>query len=280
MWRVVLAGALFSSLAASYNILGLFPHAGRSHFNAFEPLLKELAARGHNVTVISHFPQAIALPRYKDVSLKGTDESSVECFAFQEFSYARLMKYYEPLYLAALGRNSCERALQSQDLLNFLEHDREARFDAVIAGFFNSDCLLGFVHMFRAPLIGIGSNTLMSWTNMRFGNIDHPAYVPNNFLDHTDRLTFLERVENTVMNVFVKYVYYHLIDTPTYEIVKPHFGDDLPPLSQIAANASIMLSNSHYSLFRPRPLVPAVIEVCGLHIGENKPLPKVFLLPH
>lgn len=274
MWREIFINILlFVSLSKCYNILGLFPHAGKSHFKAFEPLLKKLANKGHNVTVVSHFPQKTALLRYKDVSLEGTEASFVECFSFQEFSYTHLMKYYEPLYLAELGRNSCERAFHSENLLEFIKTDKQ--FDVIITEFFNSDCMLAFVHKFKAPLIGIGSNTIMSWMNMRFGNIDHPAYVPSNFLDHTDKLSFIERVENAMMNVFSKFVYYYYIDRPTYDIVKPYFGEDLPQLSDIAINASLMLSNSHFSLFTPRPLVPSVIEVCGLHIEDTKPLPKV-----
>lgn len=275
MWIFIIFTFISSSLVNCYEILGLFPHAGRSHFNAFEPLLKKLASKGHNVTVISHFPQKNPLVSYNDVSLEGTDDSYAECFTFAQFSYTNLMKYYEPLYLAELGRNSCITALQSNELLDFIKQD-DGHFDVIIAEFFNSDCLLGFVHKYKAPLIGIGSNTIMPWMNMRFGNIDHPAYVPNNFLDHTDDMSFIQRVESTIMNVFVKYVYHYLIDKPTYDIVQPYFGEDLPLLSDIAMNSSMLLTNSHFSLFSPRPLVPSVIEVSGLHIEDLKSLPKVF----
>lgn len=281
MWTFILFTfiLLSSSLVNCYEILGLFPHAGRSHFNAFEPLLKKLASKGHNVTVISHFPQKNPLATYNDVSLEGTDDSCSEWFTFQQFTYTNLMKYYEPLYLAKLGINSCKNAFQSNELLTFLKKN-DAHFDLIITEFFNSDCLLGFVHKYKAPLIGMSSNTIMPWMHMRFGNVEHPAYVPNNFLDHTDRMSFMQRVESTIMNVFVKFVYYYLIDIPTYDIVKPYFGDDLPLLSDIAMNSTLFLTNTHFSLFSPRPLVPSVIEVSGLHIGDVKPLPKVlfFLL--
>lgn len=53
----------------SMNVLGIFPHPAISHFKAFQPLLIELAARGHGVSVVSHFPKSDALENYHDFTL-------------------------------------------------------------------------------------------------------------------------------------------------------------------------------------------------------------------
>lgn len=55
--------------ATGYKILGLFPHPGVSHFNAFQPILKGLADAGHEITVISHFPEKNPPANYKDMPL-------------------------------------------------------------------------------------------------------------------------------------------------------------------------------------------------------------------
>lgn len=60
-----------NGLADGANILGVFHFNGKSHFIMFEALMKGLAAKGHQVTVVSHFPQEKPLPNYKDLSLKG-----------------------------------------------------------------------------------------------------------------------------------------------------------------------------------------------------------------
>jgi glucuronosyltransferase len=52
----------------SARILALFNFNGRSHFLMFEALLKELAARGHQVFVVGHFPQKKPIPNYIDIS--------------------------------------------------------------------------------------------------------------------------------------------------------------------------------------------------------------------
>lgn len=62
------------SFVSGFEILGVFPHPGKSHFDVFEPLMEKLALRGHNVTVLSHFPREKPLNGYNDVSLRGTSK--------------------------------------------------------------------------------------------------------------------------------------------------------------------------------------------------------------
>lgn len=56
----------------SANILAFLPTLARSHYGAFQPMLKELAVRGHNITVLSHFALKDPPPNYHhiDVSIK------------------------------------------------------------------------------------------------------------------------------------------------------------------------------------------------------------------
>lgn len=49
--------------AHNYNILAIFPLNARSHFVMFERLLKGLAAKGHEIDVVSHYPQKNSVPR-------------------------------------------------------------------------------------------------------------------------------------------------------------------------------------------------------------------------
>lgn len=69
--------AIFSMLyhpsvdAVSLKILGIFPHPGKSHFYFFHPILRELAVRGHDVTVISPFPDKNPPKGYHDLQIPG-----------------------------------------------------------------------------------------------------------------------------------------------------------------------------------------------------------------
>lgn len=77
VWQCIKYLVVFMFLSVTscsgYRILGLFPHPGVSHFHFFHPIMRELAEAGHNVTVVSHFPDARASKNYKDLPLTGMD---------------------------------------------------------------------------------------------------------------------------------------------------------------------------------------------------------------
>lgn len=51
------------------NILVFAPMPFKSHFRGFQPLFKELASRGHNLTVVSIFPLKTPMPNYTDIPI-------------------------------------------------------------------------------------------------------------------------------------------------------------------------------------------------------------------
>lgn len=61
----------------SANILGIFPFAGPSQYILVQPYLKNLAARGHQVTVINAFPQKEPIANFIDIPV-------LEVFKIQE----------------------------------------------------------------------------------------------------------------------------------------------------------------------------------------------------
>lgn len=63
-----------------YRILGVFPHFGISHFYVFHPIMRGLAEAGHNVSVVSYFPDKNPHPNYKDFILKKDDYILTESF--------------------------------------------------------------------------------------------------------------------------------------------------------------------------------------------------------
>lgn len=58
------------------NILVFWPLPIPSHFRSFEPLFTELAHRGYNVTVVSHFPKSIPVVNYTDITI--TEETKLK----------------------------------------------------------------------------------------------------------------------------------------------------------------------------------------------------------
>lgn len=232
--------------------------------------MKGLAARGHQVFVVSHFPQSHSVLNYTDISLVGSMKNAVEDTPLENVGDGDVLLSVN--MLANLAVEICEKTLSFPRIQELIKS--EEKFDLIIVELFNTDCMLGFVHKFRVPFIAIGTSVMMPWGNARFGNPDNPSYIPHHFLAHADRMSFSERIVNTVYQMSVQWAYHFLMDMPTQRIARRYFGDSLPPLADIARNTSLLLLNSHFSMNQPRPLVTQIVEVGGLHLSPPKPLPE------
>lgn len=83
---IVFCGILIS-VSSAYKILGVFPITAKSHFILFESLMKTLAKRGHQVDIVSHFPQKKPIKNYQDIiSLQGLMESPVNNYTIEQAS--------------------------------------------------------------------------------------------------------------------------------------------------------------------------------------------------
>jgi glucuronosyltransferase len=85
--------ALRSLSSEGFRILGVFPHPAISHFRAFQPLLVELAALGHDVVVVSHFPDTNAPDNYRDLVLDQSDIMTSTA-SVEEVSAIEILCYY------------------------------------------------------------------------------------------------------------------------------------------------------------------------------------------
>ncbi|CAH0561449.1 unnamed protein product [Brassicogethes aeneus] len=256
----------------SYNILTVFPHPGKSHFNVFQPLVKELARKGHNVTVISYFPLDEPMKNYNDVALVG-DKTQQEGKITLMMRYDdRISRWSDTFFLEKMGYDSCEKNLAQHNVQALFKSDE--KFDLILMEFFNSDCFSVFSEKFKAPLIGFSTCTIIPWTNGRFGNPDNPSYIPNPSLPLSDQMTFLQRVENFALTTFQKIYYAYKVSSNEDEIIKKNVATQLKPLQEIIRNSSLLLVNTHFTINLPRPLAPNVIEIGGIHVGQNKKLSK------
>lgn len=274
--NVLIFIVIFAS-ASSYKILGIFEHPGRSHFEVFKPLLVALAERGHEVTTLGYFPSKTKIPRYKDVVLKFPGNSVQDTVKLVDFQGARFEKILGANFIHGFATMSCQVAITSKaykDLYNSTE-----KFDLIISEFFNTNCLLtAIAEKWKVPIIGITSHALMPWTNRWVGNPDNPAYIPSIFMDYSDKLTFIERVENTLMWIYTTNYFVYMTEKQDTDFIQQHIRKGPHNPSEIMLNTSLILTNTHFTVHRPRPLVPGVIEVAGIHLEKLKKIPTVGLI--
>ena len=92
-------------------------------------------------------------------------------------------------------------------------------------------------------------------------------------------MNFVERILNTFANFVV--FWGASLPYPIHEkIDRSHLGENVPSIDTILSNASMILSNSHFSLTFPRPYLPDVVDIGGSHRRPGNTLPKVLQGSH
>lgn len=88
-------------------------------------------------------------------------------------------------------------------------------------------------------------------------------------------MTFSERFLNFGMNVLFDGLYSFYYLPVMEELYREKVGSETPGSGEILGKASMILSNGHFALARPKPNLPDVVDVGGIHSRKAKPLPKV-----
>ncbi|CAB3222586.1 unnamed protein product [Arctia plantaginis] len=272
--------------AQAARILGLFPHTGKSHQMVFDPLLKTLAERGHHLTVVSFFPIKDPPANYTTVSLEGLSPLGLETvdLSFYEddasatvLSLLGIKQIYQQFMdfqpLSDLALDVCSKLVDFQPLAEVLQKS----YDIILVETFNSDCMLGLAHVYglKAPFVSLLTSSMMHWCPDRIGVTDNPSYVPILSSEFTSEMSFMQRLENTFMNVYYKIWYRYAIQLKEKAMIEKRFGRRIPDLQDLGKNVTAMMLNTFHSLNGVRPLLPGVIEVGGMHLD-----PRPRAIPH
>ncbi|XP_049946280.1 UDP-glycosyltransferase UGT5-like [Schistocerca serialis cubense] len=249
-------------------VLGLFQAGGRSQWGLAETFLRALERRGHHVTAVTTFPSSRVDGNWTEILIPHPITGDFNTFEMLVSDFVGTLKLFSDVAVIM-----CHSFLGDENVQNLYRSGK--KFDVVVLEPFPAECLLAFAHRFGAPVVALSTFVGTDWIADMVGNPTPYSYVPNAFLQLTTRMNFLERVQNTLAGIIpsiVRQLYYlPKLD----EIVRMYLNDtELPKLSEIEKQISLLLINYHFTHGCPRPLVPNMVEVGGLHIKTPKALPE------
>ncbi|XP_050677454.1 UDP-glycosyltransferase UGT5-like [Leptidea sinapis] len=250
-----------------YNILGVFPFMGKSHFYVYDVYLKELARRGHNLTVISYFPQKQPLENYHDIDL-GKGKSLFELNHPVSVSYAQALLSFAILQ-PIVGSYTCRQILDDEEVQDIILTQR--KFDLVVAEQFNTDCPLAIAHLLKAPVVGITSYMLLPWHYPRYGVPYNPSYILYDVYHGGTKPTFLQRIVRSFSYQFINFLQKHICKHE--DSVISHYYDNVPSVEELGRQVKFLLLYQNLVLAGSQILPPNVVEVGGYHIAQPKQLP-------
>ncbi|KDR22772.1 hypothetical protein L798_15644, partial [Zootermopsis nevadensis] len=269
------------------NILAVFSVPAPSHMALKSALLTELAAKGHHVTVISSFPEKVSVPNYTDIPVLSQEFVKIGMNDRKVYDFVHQNALMMQIRFWQIAGDMCSEILSDKRVQELID-STDLHFDVIILEAFFSDCFLPFGYKFKAPIIKFCTFGGTNWMGYWVGNPNPYSYVPDGLLGFSDRMNLWERIINSLCGVFFTLGRQFYFLPRQDKIVKPFFKDveGLPHLAELdATSTALLLVNSHFSISSPKPLMPNIVQVGGLHIKPPKPLPddlQVFLddAPH
>lgn len=254
------------------NILAIFPTPARSHQIIFDAILVELYQRGHNLTVVTQYPET--LEEYKGIKVLGIKGS---------FNYNSTI---EDIY--NLSANSIKRVhINFIDHYNFVNNiflhenmkpiwNKESQYDLILTEMFLTDVFMVVPYMYKVPCITISSSILQPQHSDRLGLPDNPSYIPSYVSPFSGKMSFPERFANTFISIYYKWYHDYISNAIANEVIQKFFvGENIPRIQDLLSISSLTLVNTHPIINEARPLPPNVVEIGGVHVKPAKKLNQV-----
>lgn len=259
---------VFTQLSTCARILIVSPAASLSHNLFYRPIVEELSLRGHQVTVI-------AGDTFNNPELTNLTEINVHDETYgvinsgdlllknqlNKLTTMEFIKSYSPLVVPIL-RNILKNK-QVQEIL------KNGEFDLVMVEHLNFPVLFGLKEHFKCPLIGIISFELTMTGHDTVGNPTYPSYAADFGGYAGPDLTFWERLDNFLYALEARrYHYWEII--PEHEMLAEEIFGKQMDLVKAERSVDLILVNSNPVFHEPKPSVPAIVEIGGLHSRKSQ----------
>nr|XP_022918225.1 UDP-glucuronosyltransferase 2C1-like [Onthophagus taurus] len=263
----------------SAKILGIFNMPSYSHFVLGETLFKELAKQGHEVTMMSAFPQKTPIKNYRDIYLEEASIAFKEHMksGFDLLNFGKIPFIVKLFFISRMTFNVMEQSFENKDVQNLIKSDE--KFDLIIIEAFLNEAFYGFAHKFKAPVISLGTSDSSIWVNRLTANPSPSSFVASPMLPYSPEMNLFQRLNNLISEITGELVF-NLFSKPQQNALMHKYFPNAPHLDDLVYNTSFVLLNSHPAQSAPVPLTPNMKQIGGFHINHDNKLPddiKKFL---
>lgn len=180
-----------------------------------------------------------------------------------------------------LGVQLSETIMTHKIMKEFIQSNSNS-FELILIESFCQEYTVAIGHKFNAPVINLVPAAIWGSISKWLHVPSTFSYIPDSCLKSANYMSFMKRLKNTITGIMQLYVENYAYLPKMKEVMDKHLRYDgwesRPTLEHMLHNVSLTLVNSHHAIGVPRPYLPGVIEVGGMHIKEPKYLPKVHVL--
>ncbi|XP_065368887.1 UDP-glucosyltransferase 2-like [Calliphora vicina] len=248
------------------NILAISSLPQPAKYGVMSSILNGLNERGHQITWVIRFSKQSQLHNnIRQILIQEHEELYKEFISFS-------MEDLDRSFFANLQNIFGKGVLVTSDIINnpsVKEIMKHEQFDLIIFETFMTEALYGLGEYFNAPMVGISSFGTSTSLDKLVGNVSPTSFIPTLFIQHIFEVTFLHRFLNVALSLVDKMTYDLLYLPHQRKLYEEFFPNATVNFDQANRNFSLVLLNQHHSMLFPRPYLPNMIEVAGLHIDER-----------
>ncbi|XP_004596265.2 UDP-glucuronosyltransferase 2B14-like [Ochotona princeps] len=249
-------------------------------------ILDELVRRGHEVIVLRNSASIFLDPskhtgiKFETFPIDATKADSEAFFVQLVTTWTNALQdpYWE--YLPALQKLFsgysddreflCKAAVLNKKLMRKLQ---ESKFDILISDTFGP-CGELLAELLKIPFVySLRFSPGYTMEKYSGGLSLPPSYVPMMLSDLSGQMTFMERVKNMLIMLYFDFWFQTFNEKRWDQFCSEVLGRPVT-FYELVAKADIWLIRSYWDLEFPRPTLPNVHFVGGLHCKPAKPLPK------
>ncbi|KAG8288669.1 UDP-glucuronosyltransferase 1-1 [Homalodisca vitripennis] len=263
-------------VSTAARILALCSTASHSHSLWCFQYMSALAERGHQTTVLALDEPKIKVPNMTTFLVDRAYEETFTDGIISDWLSNRKIGMINVAF-KNWDEASSKAIMHSKALKELIKQNENKKkpFDLIIHDHTSVHALLGMVPLFgNPPLILASTFGTPQWLPFRAGNIFNPAYVPSMITSADHHMTFYQRCENLFYYIFLEWYTKFVTEPFQDQLMREVFGPNLPHVRDIVKQANIIIVNHHFAMNSPRPVLPGVVEIAGLHISKPKPLPQ------
>nr|AAP48595.1 UDP glycosyltransferase 1 family polypeptide A5 [Mus musculus] len=258
----------------------VFP-VGGSHWLSMRDVVRELHAQGHQTVVLApevnmrikeedFFTFKVYAVPYTRQELEEMMENLKVFFDTGNYM-KKIFKTSEALRnMSTVLLKTCTNILHNESLLH---HLNSSSFDVVFTDpVFPCGALL-------AKYLGIPAVFFLRYIpcGIEYEATQCPSpssYIPNLFTRLSDHMDFLQRVQNMLYHLVLKYIC-HLLITPYESLASELFQREVSSV-ELFSYASVWLFRGDFVLDYPRPIMPNMVFIGGINCVTKKPLSQEF----
>jgi len=250
----------------------------KSHRISMMPIVKGLAERGHNVTVVSPNKWSEVIEGVREIQVKsifvGVGGTSFNWFEMNENSGVpkKTFDIFKNLVNTAF-KPMFTTLMDNQEFHQLL---KDHKVDLVIIDDSFHDFTLPVIEeLIGAPFILHSASTGYPWSWAAVGASQELASVPGRMSRFNNEMAFHERLSNTLITSIMMGMRNWYMIPALDEAVKERLPN-ARSISAIQNEASLLFFCSKFATSWPRPLPPTAIPLGPLHVRPALPLPQNF----